>query len=229
MAIFTAEKQQNMRLLTGVAVLFMTACATPEERFLRLQLDFMADRPPAEVFEIIAENDTVRWPLPPSAEYAGALKAFAESYREKARAIDPGQLAPDKQEDLRRFQVALDSICARTERAQCDPADYTLHAVLSHFAGSKNLRHPALMVRVVAQIPLYYARVQQRWTTPAPGAIPRAVEQSQETLDQLEHIERNLPELSAAYREQLQRTIPPARAAVKDFIGLCQSGLLEVR
>ncbi len=218
-----------MRLLIGAAVLFMAACATPEERFIRLQLDFMADRPQAEIFEIRTDSDTVRWPLPPSAEDAGAMREFADTYRKRAYALNPEELTANTKTDLRRFQVALDSICTRIERARCDASDYTLHNVLSHFTGSKGPRHPALMARVVEQIPVYYARVQQRWIAPAPAGIPQALAQAQTTLDQLEHIEQSLPGLSAAYREQLQQTIPAARAALKDFIGLCQSGLLEVR
>lgn len=218
-----------MRLLISLAVLLMAACASPEERFIRLQLDFIANRPPPEVFEIQADSDTVRWPLPPSAEYAGALKEFAETYRKRAHSIDAETLTPKTKEDLRQFQVALDSICARFARAQSDPCDYTLHNVLSHFTGSSGLRHPALMVRVVEQIPHYYARVQQRWTVPAPARIPEATHQALATLDHLQHIEENLPGLSVGYRDQLEKTMPPARAAIKDFIGLCQSGLLEAR
>lgn len=219
-----------MRLFNGLILLLFASCASPEERLTHLQLDFISDRPQGDFFEIISEEDSIRLPLPPNAQYTVTVREFAEKFRKKAYAIDPQAAKPETKEALFQFRTALDSICARQTRDKIDPRAYTLGELLRHFSGDNNVtRHPALMSSVISKIPAYYQQIQERWSAADPLLLEQAVAQSVAALDHLQVIEQNSKSLSTGFQQQLAQSIPPARIAIKDFIGLCQSGFLKER
>lgn len=80
------------------------------------------------------------------------------------------------------------------------------------------LGHPDGLL-LLEQLPAYYAAVENRWQRPAPHLVPKAVEASVQALDALDHAENRQKTAGTANWKA-------AKAAIKDYIGLCQSAYL---
>lgn len=201
----------------------LASCSSPDQQFERLKQQFITEHPRQDLFENGLEKTGIRLPLPPSPEGLSALKTFVETCKSKAYEIDLAKLSPENQLGLKRFRAALDSLGAQRSSAGIDPQDYTMAERIKALSGEKKAEP---LLRLLEKIPAYYESVYQRWSAPEPGRIKTAVASSMLALDELDKLEQG-NWLPADIRANLQQALPPARSAIRDYIGLCLSGHLK--
>ncbi len=200
--------------ITLFALVFLYSCNTPEARLGRLQHDFWEKYAQQDFFEIKLKNEVLHLPLPPSSAPSEQQKLWAESLQKEANSIEKEQLSVVDQKQLAQLRSVLDDCVTHAGRTFFDPSRCVVLMHLQQF-----FDHPDLLL-VLENIPAYYAQIEQRWQTPDARFVSKAVEESQTTLDLLNTLEKN------SSGKIVART-GAARAAVKDFIGLCQSALLQ--
>jgi len=196
-----------------LALIFLISCNSPEARLERLQHDFWEKFARQEFFEIKLKDEVLHLPLPPSSELPIAQKALVEKLHQEANSIEKEKLGDESQKQLAQLRLALGDCVAQAGNSLFDPSRYTFSMRLHQFS-----EHPDLPL-FLEKIPAYYAQIEQRWQRPDIRFVQKAVDESQITLDLLEVLEQK----SNGVLAERART---ARAAVKDFIGLCQSALL---
>jgi len=198
------------KYVASCLTLFLFSCNNPETRLERLQRDFREEFARQEYFEISLENEVINLPLPPIAPPSAQKKQLALSFQKEADSIDKEQLNEVQQKQLVQIRAALDDFVAQDGNSFFDPARCSMAAPLKRFSD-----HPELQV-LIDSIPAYYAQVWKRWQTPELRFVPKAVDESQAALDLL----------CLSGEKHGDSTISQAKAAVKDFIGLCQSAWL---
>ncbi|MFN0174086.1 MAG: hypothetical protein ACKVU0_05510 [Saprospiraceae bacterium] len=203
---------QKLALL--FALFFLISCNSPESRLERLQHDFWERFAKQDFFEIKLKDEVLHLPLPSSSEAPIAQKALAEKLHQEANSIEKEKLGAESQKRLAQLRLALGDCVAQAGNSFFDPSRYTISMRLQQFS-----EHPELPL-LLEKIPEYYAQIEQRWQKPDVRFVQKAVAESQITLDLLEALEQK----SNGVIVERTRT---ARAAVKDFIGLCQSALLQ--
>jgi hypothetical protein len=108
----------------------------------------------------------------------------------------------------------LDDCVAHAGTPFFDPSGCDVSGQLKQFSD-----HPELPL-LLEKIPAYYAQIELRWQIPDRRFVSKAVDGAQTALDLLHGLEKG------SGKEVVART-GAARAAVKDFIGLCQSAMLK--
>ncbi len=201
-------------------LVLLISCDGPERQLHRLQRDLLKALPEGAVFLLKENKDTVSLPLPPTAEELTLARDFATEARQKVLAIDPQKLSPQERSTLTRLRAVIDSLSTKPSGALCDPVRYVPLEVL------RRPLPPALLVSLVDTLPAYYAAVHERWSAPAPARIGPAVEQAVQALDELTRLEKNMETMPPKLQARLASTLPAARRATKDFIGLLQSNLM---
>jgi hypothetical protein len=202
----------------------LASCSSPDQQFERLKQEFITEHPKQDLFENGLEKTGIRLPLPPSPEGLSALKTFVETCKSRAYEIDLAKLSPENQLGLKRFRAALDSLGAQRSSAGIDPQDYTLAERIKALSSEKKAEH---LLRLLEKIPAYYENVYQRWSAPEQNRIKAAVASSMLALDELDKLEHENNWLPANVRPNIQQALPPARSAIRDYIGLCLSGHLK--
>jgi hypothetical protein len=203
------------------------SCQSADSRFRRLSRQFMAERPQPELFRLVDGADTLALPLPPSDSVLARTAMVVDDFRKRLEAVEEQALGEENRAALLYFRRALDSLALHPGRTASDPGQYTLDELLVHFIGRVGgVRNPGLLTQLVENVPAYYASVEGRWIEPDTSEAETAVSRSLRVLEQLKELEEKLPAYSVGYRERLQKALPSARYAVKDFIGLCRSSRL---
>ncbi|MEI6411905.1 MAG: hypothetical protein WCR52_21110 [Bacteroidota bacterium] len=202
----------------------LASCSSPDQQFERLKQQFITEHPKQDLFENGLEKAGIRLPLPPSPEGLKALKIFVETCKSKAYEIELDKLSPENQLGLQRFRAALDSLGAQRSSSGIDPQDYTLAARIKELIENKKAE---ALLGLLEKIPVYYENVYQRWSAPEQSRIKTAVASSMLALDELDKLEQQNNWVPADVRPALQQVLPPARSAIRDYIGLCLSGHLN--
>ncbi|MBC7775006.1 MAG: hypothetical protein H7246_06155 [Phycisphaerae bacterium] len=193
---------------------FLLSCNSPEARFKRLQHDFWEKFAQQDFFEIKLKNEVLHLPLPPNSPPSEQQKSWAERLQKEANSIEKEELSGENQKQLIQLRAALEDCVAHAGGAFFDPSRCVVLKPLQQFSDHEEL------LLLLEKIPAYYAQIEQRWQTPDARFVLKAVTESQNTLDLLNGLEKKSGgEIVAQTGE--------ARAAVKDFIGLCQSALLQ--
>ncbi len=203
-----------LKTFTLFVLLSLFSCNSPEARLERLQHDFWEKFARQDFFEIKLKNEVLHLPLPPSNAPSEQQRLLAKSLQKEAYSIEEQQLSTEKQKQLLQLRAALDDCVAHAGSPFFDPNRCVVLRYLKQFSD-----HPELSL-VLENIPDYYAQIEQRWQTPDVRFISKAVMESQTTLDLLTWMEKESSMKIAAQTGA-------ARAAVKDFIGLCQSAILQ--
>lgn len=190
------------------------SCNSPEARLERLQHHFWDKLALHDYFEVKLKNEVLHWPLPPSFEVVGNQKEQVLILQTEAKAIEREKLTVNGQQQLDQMNAALDYCASLGEKSLFDPSRCCVGVWLRQFSG-----HPEFPV-LLENIPMYYAQIEQRWQTPDVRFVEKAVHESQSALDLLKGLEEN-------ERGDMAVKAASAKAAIKDFIGLCQSALLE--
>ncbi|MFZ4634652.1 MAG: hypothetical protein ACOYNO_10640 [Saprospiraceae bacterium] len=176
------------------------------------------------VFMLIEGRDTIRLPLPKNDAYVASLQKNAAVLADEAKSIPLNRLDEAQRNRLAQLLPVLDSL-AQTDPVLGVAADaFSVNELLRHFSGSdKGVRHPALLTRLVEQLPAYYTQVQNDWPHQPilKGAVQKLLYAGTDALDQLDAIEMQLPNMSVGYQERLRKAIPDARRAIKDHLGWC--------
>lgn len=196
---------------TLFAALLLFSCNTPETQLGRLQHSFGEQFAKQEFFEVQFKNEVLLLPLPPNAEPPGELKTSAKALQKAANSIETTALNATQQKQLLQIRAALEDCVAHAGPPLFDPSRCTISARLQQYS-----EHPELAV-LLEKIPAYYARIEQGWQTPDSRFVDKAVRESQIALDLLKNLEG----------KSKKEVIVRASAAVKDFIGLCQSTVLK--
>lgn len=195
------------------ALILLLSCNSPEARLERLQHNFWEKFARQDFFEVKLKNEVLHLPLPPTNDQPEHRKELAENLQKEARSIQKENLNAAGQKQLVQIQSALEDCVAHAGNAFFDPSSCTVSSHLEQLTG-----HPELPL-FLEKIPTYYAQIEQRWQTPDLRFVPKAVAESQNTLDLLHQLgEKSGVETAAR--------AGAAKAAVKDFIGLCQSAVL---
>lgn len=202
----------NPTLLFAALLLF--SCNTPESRLRRLQHDFWENYARQDYFEIKLNKETLHWPLPPLPMPSNRQKSLAARLQEEAASIESEKMNLESRQKLAQIRAALDDCLAHEGNALFDPARFVLLDQWLQFSAHPELRG------VLEKIPEYYAEVEQRWQMPDTSLVAKAVTESQKTLDWMNALE----EKSGS---ELSMHLQAARAAIKDYIGMCQSALLK--
>lgn len=203
-------------------------CQSPADRLRGLQLEFFRARPQPVAYEIVTEADTLRLPLPPAPGDAEQLRQLADSFARRAAGFEAGKLDAAGQAELGHFRRLLDSLARGSDPLGAnDPGRYALDDLLRHFIGRDRAgRHPGMTTVLVECLPAYYHKLETSWRPIDPAAGIAAAHRAETSLELLTQLESDLAPYSVGYRERLQRALPAARYAVKDFIGLCESARL---
>lgn len=193
------------------AALLLFSCNTPEIQLGRLQHSFGEQFAKQDFFEVQFKKEVLLLPLPPNAKQSGELKTSAEALQKVANSIETKALNTTQQKQLLQIRAALEDCVTHAGNPLFDPSRCAISVKLQQYS-----EHPELVV-LLEKIPNYYARVEQSWQTPDSRFVDKAVMESQIALDLLKKMEEN----------SKKEAVGQARAAVKDFIGLCQSTVLE--
>ncbi|MDO8368392.1 MAG: hypothetical protein Q7T20_16445 [Saprospiraceae bacterium] len=202
---------KNVALLT---IIYMFSCNTPEARLERLQHNFWEKFAQQDFFEIQLKDEVLHWPLPPASKQPAEQQTLAETLQKEANSIVKEELSPAGQKQLLQIRAVLDDCVANAGAAFFDPSRFVVTGYLEQFSN-----HPELPI-LLENIPAYYTQVEQQWQTPDTRYVSKAVAESQSTLDLLNGLGKT------AGSDVLART-GAAQAAIKDFIGLCQSAFLK--
>lgn len=193
------------------AILLLISCNTPETRLKRLQHDFWEKFAQQDFFEIKLKNEVLHLPLPPTVESPERPLPTAKRLQQEANAIEKEKLSAVQQEQLKQIQAALEDCLQHSGNPLFDPSRCVATPQLKRYAAHAEL--PSLLEK----LPAYYSLVEQRWQNPEPRFVAKAVEASQMGLDILKELEEKSGKESVAQTQ----------AAIKDFIGLCQSAILK--
>lgn len=196
------------RLLIFILIIGLDACNSPEDRISNAQKRLLEVLHHREYFEIRAEGQVLKLPLPPDEQQAEANRQTLSQIESELQAMNNEKLDAgfkQKREELLRL---LQSLRATNALAGFDPLACVITDTLSEVVDKQE---NALFQALTKQLAAYYAMVEARWQ-PCPRARAR------------EAAERSVPAL-----ELLSRLDAPqeARMAVKDFIGLCNSAMLQ--
>lgn len=206
-----------------LSLCLVASCSSPDQQFERLKQQFITEHPKQDLFENGLEKTGIQLPLPPSPEGLAALKTFVETCKSKAYEIDLAKLRPENQVGLQRFRNALDSLGAQRRSSEIDPQNYTLADQIKALTETKKAE---ALHCLLEKTPVYYENVYQRWSAPEQRKIKPAVTASMRALDELEKMEQQPSWIPADLQSKIQLAIPPARLAIRDYIGLCLSGHL---
>ncbi len=215
-----------MRLLAFVTLLSFVACSSPEQRFNRLQRDFLHSVALPGAFVIIDQKDSLVLPLPPSADDAERLQSAIRDLLEQSRRIAAADLPPDQQARFAAFSAMLDSLGQPGKQPWPHPKKYCLSEPLDRLLARDQA---GLICVTVEKLPEYYARVEERWLPCQRAQALEASDCSQAALDALDQLESRAARWPGAQRERLRSALAPARGAIKDFIGRCRSAVLTAQ
>ena len=179
---------------------------------------------PAADLKVPVQNAQFQLPLPPPLEVQAEQKSRAQQLLTKAAQIDSLVLRPAERRQLRQYRQVLTDLSADSKGWPLDPLAYTLTEPLQRCLAEPDGESLAVLLE---KIPGYYAEVEQRWGRPNPKNLDPAVNQCLAVLDQLETLEKDLGKYPPAVQMRLQAALPSARAAIKNYLGQCRSGLLE--
>lgn len=205
-------------LLLPFLLLSLVSCNSPEARLERLQRAFREKFAQQDFFEVTLEKEVLHLPLPPVSAPSDQQKQWVSELQQQAAAIDGAQLNDTQQKQLAQLRTVLDDLAAHTHNPLFDPLRYSLHESLEKTCSSGDVAKTNFLL---GNIPAYYAAVEQRWQTPDLRLVPDAVEKSKKTVDLLKKMEEEWKGLIPRNKTE------PAKAAIKDFIGLCQSAVLQ--
>jgi hypothetical protein len=210
----------TFRLVVAVTCL---SCTGPEAKLTRVQRSLLKMLGEEPVFMLIEGRDTIRLPLPKNDAYVASLQKNAAVLAAEAKSISPNRLDEAQRNRLEQLLPVLDSLAADSGLGIAADA-FSVNDLLKHFSvPDKGIRHPALLTRLVEQLPAYYAQVQNDWPhqPTLKGAVQKSLYAGADALDQLDAIELQLPNMSVGYQERLRKAIPDARRAIKDHLGWC--------
>lgn len=203
------------RIYVLSCLFLLISCNDPEAQLSSLQHEFWEQFARQDFFEIQMEQEKVLLPLPVSMEAPSKQKAQAEALLKSANALKTEELSKEGQQRLQQIKTALNDFLNASGNAFFDPARYVIEQPLLETHCVNELKTRLFLER----IPAYYVEVERRWQIPAPENVSRAVVKAQEGLDAIQALETS-GALNPAAGAQA------AKAAIKDFIGLCQSALL---
>lgn len=212
------RKFSRMRFLLFCLLLPFSACDTPRQKLRRLQRDFLERYPQPPGFLIVSGQDTLTLPRPLDQQVLVSGRAAAALLLAEANTLEAKALQPVEQARLAAFKIMLDSLSRPDNTVLTDPRRYCVAEVLTPFVQTPG-PVPATLLLLLERLPEYYALIQEDWVAANDQQATAAIDCSLRALDQLDTLATR-PGIPA---EPLYR----ARLAIKDFIGRCQSEVLE--
>jgi hypothetical protein len=193
-----------------LSCLIWMSCNSSADKLSAVQHDLMAFLGEKVYFEIKTSKTVLKLPLPPEPMSPDArlqaIKRMMASWQSIPRTALQDASDQKRFDDLGALLEVLDK---RGGGAFFDPKRMVL-PMLDNTAPT-NLPK-AELATFLTQIPAYYAEVERRWQSPDSQKAQEAADQSLKVLQRL---------------ETLSGSDSPAFYAVKDFICMCQSAVLQ--
>ena len=214
----------RVALVASFLLFLLPACTSPQDRLQALESEMIGLLGPAAELQVPLQSGSFRLPLPPPLEVQTEQKNRAQALLVKSAQIDSLALAPEQRRQLRQYRQVLTDLSGSRTGWPLDPLDYTLAELLRQALIPSNGESLAVLLE---KMPAYYTEVEQRWGRPNPRNLAAAVARCLVILDQLMQLENDLRKYPQPIQTRLQAALPAARAAIKNYLGLCRSGVLE--
>lgn len=196
---------------------FITACQSDTDRLREAEHRFLDIMAVPEKFQLTAGKDTLFLPVLPGPESAQQAKAQAAELQAQIRKIDGKTLGDSDRKRLDALDKATEDLVAHGVSM---PLEQVSVQVAEPFRQALKYNNTELTQRFVEHIPAYVAEMEERWPPGASNKNPEIVRAAVSAYDALLQLEQESP---AEWAEQFAA----ARRAWKDYMGLCQSGLLS--
>ena len=157
-----------------------------------------------DYFEATISGQTYYWPLPPS-ESKEALARFGQ-IRQELEGLSHKNVSKEDLQQIQYLQKVFNEM--QHPSAAFDPAMMVPHTAVETACAKGS---PAEKQQVFLQLAAYYREVEQRWVRPNAAPAAAAAHQAGALLDLL--VKEDAP--------------APAILALKDFIGMCRSSVLN--
>ncbi|MEO6038366.1 MAG: hypothetical protein ABIQ93_08135 [Saprospiraceae bacterium] len=214
----------RVAFLSFLLLFLLSACTSPQDRLQAIESEMVDLLGPAADLNVPVQNAPFQLPLPPPLAVQAEQKSRAQKLLADAARIDSLALAPAERRQLRQYRQVLADLSGERSGWPLDPLGYTLNEPLQRCLVEPGGESLAVLLE---KIPDYYTEVELRWGHPNPRNLDPAVAQCLAALDQLEQLEEDLGKYPLAVQARLQMALPPARAAIKNYLGQCRSGVLE--
>ena len=220
-----------MRTLTlAICFLVFASCSQEPADWRRCKAGF-SQLVPADSFFLVVEGvDSLSLPVPPEPvsdmnQWRSDLNALLSAHS----GVDTQSLSEEQQISWVRMGRVLDSLSTGRAASLNRASKYCLDELLFHFLSDNGtIRYPGLMVRLVESIPEYYQLIEKRWSSLSKPEIQKSTEGTYNALLQLDKLHEQRDKLSIGYRERLEKALPEARFALKDYLARCQSSWLDL-
>jgi hypothetical protein len=187
-------------------LLVFGSCESASDKVGRMRRELIDILSEKEYFEFTVDQKTVKWQLPPTQELAKAKMERMLHLREELNQIPTEKLNEERKLQLAKLKEQLTQLVENGKGGYFDPTQLVLDPFFDKTVSEAELRS------YLPHLYGYYSEVEQRWLPPEAGRAKLAVKKSLMVLDALEAFG---PEADSA------------KLAVKDFIGLCQSAVLD--
>jgi len=213
-----------MRLAFVFFPLLLVACTSAQDRLHRIESGMLDLLGPAADLKITLGEGNLQLPLPPPLEMQEEQQKQARQLLADAAQIDSTALEPTARQQLRQYRRVLTDLSGSAAGWPIDPLAYTLHEPLQRCLAEADGESLAALLE---KMPAYYTTLEQRWGHTNPRNLPAAVAQCLATLDRLEALENELGKYPPDSQLRLRAALPAAKAALKNYLGQCRSGVLE--
>ncbi len=213
-----------MRLAFLCNLCFLIACTSPQDRLQQIESGMLELLGPAADLKVPVQDGSLPLPLPPPLEVQTAQKIQASRLLAEAEKIDSSKLEPIQRQQLQQYRQVLTDLSGSTAGWPVDPLMYTLYEPFQRCLSEPDGESLATLLE---KTPDYYTEVEQRWGPTNPRSLHPTETQCLSVLDQLDRLENDLIKYPLPVRTRLQAALPAAKAAWKNYLGLCRSSVLE--
>ncbi len=179
---------------------------------------------PAADLKVPLLEGNLQLPLPPPLEVQAEQKYRSRELLDDIAKIDTNALEPTQRRQLLQYRQVLSDLSGSATGWPVDPLKYTLAEPLQRCLAEPSGESLAILLE---KMPEYYTEVELRWGHTNPRNMPAAVTQCLSSLDQLDQLESSLRKYPLNTQQRLKAALPAAKAALKNYLGQCRSGVLE--
>ncbi len=211
-------------LLPGFLLFLCSACTAPQQQLQQLEAEMLDLLGPAAGWQIPTHDGSIWLPLPPPAEAQTEQQTKAQELLTSLAKIDTSALPSAQRVQWQQYHRALTDLADANVGWPLDPATYTLTEPLQRCLAEPDGES---LVLLLEKMPGYYAEIEQRWRSTHRHHYALAVQKCLDTLDTLRKLEQHSGKYPGDIQVRLQQSLPLAQAALKNYLGLCRSLLLE--
>lgn len=198
-------------------LLFLAGCRSDTDRLRDVEHRFLEIVALPKKHMLAVGKDTLFLPVLPTPEDAAQAKTDAADLQKEMQEIHPEKLSAADQKRLDALKNALNDL---VRSGVASPVEQVCMEVAQPFRKIRTLNNPKLTEAFLNYLPEYFAGMEQRWHPPVSDKTPQTIQEAESAFDALQDLQQ---QAGSGTNEQFRA----ARFALKDYIGLCQSALLE--